>query len=313
MTENKDIIKAIMIGHATGDALGVPVEFCTREELDKSPVTDMEGYGSYPVPEGCWSDDTSMSLAALDSLKEGKLDFEDIMGNFLDWLYGDKYTPTGQLFDIGHTCLDALKNYRYGEGRAATECGMDGEYSNGNGSLMRIHPFVLYAYAKNMSIEDTMTMIDLASAMTHAHNRSKLACKIYAFVLLGLLRERSIFSIERSLVFAKNYLRDEEEISHFERLFSKDFKETPREEINSSAYVVDTLEAAIWCVLTTKGYKECVLKAANLGKDTDTVAAIAGGLAAALYGYDSIPKSWRDTLKRRDYIELICDTCAERW
>ena len=75
----------------------------------------------------------------------------------------------------------------------------------------------------------------------------------------------------------------------------------------SSGYIVDTLEAAIWCLKTTSSYKECVLKAVNLGDDTDTVAAIAGGLAGALYGYENIPKEWRDTLIKREYIEQLCE------
>ena len=75
-------IKAVMIGHAIGDALGVPVEFCEREDLQEKPVTDMLGYGTYPYPAGCWSDDTSMSLAALDSLAGGELDFDDVMMKF---------------------------------------------------------------------------------------------------------------------------------------------------------------------------------------------------------------------------------------
>ena len=89
-------IKAVMIGHAVGDALGVPVEFCSREELKENPVTDMTGYGTYPVPAGAWSDDTSMSLAALDSLSSGRVDFDEIMINFAKWLESGWYTPTGE-------------------------------------------------------------------------------------------------------------------------------------------------------------------------------------------------------------------------
>ena len=79
-------IKAVMIGHAVGDALGVPVEFCSREEIAKDTVTDMRGFGTYPVPAGAWSDDTSMSVAALDSLANGKVDHDEIMANFVEWV-----------------------------------------------------------------------------------------------------------------------------------------------------------------------------------------------------------------------------------
>ena len=92
MSDLTSKIKAVIIGHAVGDALGVPVEFHSREELKKHPVTDMRGYGTYPVPAGAWSDDTSMSLAALDSLSDGKVDFDEIMTNFVKWFSLDEYT-----------------------------------------------------------------------------------------------------------------------------------------------------------------------------------------------------------------------------
>ena len=122
-------IKSVIIGHAVGDALGVPVEFASREELDKAPVTDMEGFGTYPYPAGTWSDDTSMSLAALDSLASGEINWDDIMNNFGKWLYKDEYTPSGEMFDVGGTCLNAIDNY-FTKGTKATESGEVGERSN---------------------------------------------------------------------------------------------------------------------------------------------------------------------------------------
>ena len=312
--ENKEVIKAIMIGHAVGDALGVPAEFSSREDMDKVPMDDMEGYGTYALPEGSWSDDTSMSIAALDSLKRGYVDFEDVMHRFESWLYGNEYTSVGYVFDVGSTCNDAISNYHNNRGKILpTECGMKSENSNGNGSLMRIHPFVLFAYSKGMSMPELLSLVDSASSLTHAHPRARLACKIYAIVLTDLLYDRRIESVESSLNYARDYFKCHDQIAYFERLLSPDFKNTPREEIQSGGYVVHTLEAAIWCLLNSSDYKECVLKATNLGRDTDTVAAVAGGLAAALYGYSSIPDPWVKTLRRRDYIERICEDCASGW
>ena len=99
----------------------------------------------------------------------------------------------------------------------------------------------------------------------------------------------------------------------YKRLFSPDFDKTPASEIKSTGYVVDTLEAAVWCLMTTDNYKDCELKAVNLGDDTDTVAAIAGGLAGALYGYDGIPEEWRNTLIKREYIEELCERASKAW
>ena len=308
----KDKIKAVMLGHAVGDALGVPVEFCERDELAAKPVTDMVGYGTYPYPEGCWSDDTSMSLAALDSLASGKLDFDDIMVKFGEWYYDDEYTPTGEMFDVGNTCSYAIDNY-FAYHKPIEECGLTGERSNGNGSLMRIHPFVLYAYAKQMSIDEWLGVIVKASALTHAHDRSKIGCLIYTFVLMNLLKDKGKDGIQEGLKKAKHYLNACAEFTTYERIFKNDFAALPRDEIKSSGYVVDTLEAALWCLLTTANYRDCVLKAVNLGDDTDTIAAIAGGLAGALYGYDTIPSEWLEALKRRDYIEEMCERACAAW
>lgn len=308
----RQTIRAVVLGHAVGDALGVPVEFCDRKELDENPVTDMMGFGTYPYPAGSWSDDTAMSLAALDSLAQGAVDFKDIMERFARWLEKDEYTPTGETFDVGRTCLHAV--IRYLESQCPpTEAGGDNELSNGNGSLMRIHPFVLYAYAKGFDTREQIALVESASALTHRHPRSKMGCGIYSFILTKLLESPTIESGIEALRTAQQYYADHEEAALYARLFSPDFRNLSRDAINSSGYVVSTLEAAIWCLLNTESYRDCVLAAVNLGDDADTVAAVAGGLAGALYGLDGIPAPWLETLARRDYIEAMCDRAATTW
>lgn len=306
-------IKAVVIGHAVGDALGVPVEFCDREELKDKPITEMVGYGSYPVPPGAWSDDTSMSLAALDSLANGSIDFEVIMDNFVKWCSCDEYTPTGEMFDIGRTCLNAIRRYLTNDDLPAIKSGMNDEYSNGNGSLMRIHPFVLMAHYNRNAHMAWEEIIEKASALTHAHERSILACKIYTTILFNLLSVPQKNSVRLALRYAKCYYAQSTEFSHYNRLFDEGFERLAEQDIKSTGYVVDTLEAAIWCLLTTDSYVDCVLKAVNLGEDTDTVAAVAGGLAGALYGYEAIPESWRNTLIKRDFIEEMCERAQKNW
>lgn len=321
-------IKAVMLGHAVGDALGVPVEFCSREELDENPVTTMMGWGSYPVPEGCWSDDTSMALATLDSLKNGRIDYDEIMKNFVAWCTENKYTPTGEMFDIGRTCMGAIRNYLVADGKTALECGLSDEHSNGNGSLMRIHPMAMYLYYKGIPREEAIEIIHNTSAITHAHPRSKLGCEIYARVLWAILDDSTKWSCAKALeeIQQEKGNCDSDEFYLYYRMLVKriamsylhrenpdKYKHIEREEISSTGYVVDTLEAAIWCILTTKDYKECVLKAVNLGGDTDTIAAIAGGLAGAMYGLDAIPQEWLDVLKKRKYIEEMCESACLTW
>lgn len=133
------------MGVVVGDALGMPVQFLSREEVKKNPVEGMEGYGTFNMPEGTWSDDSSMTLAALCSIIEkGKVDSEDIMKRFVAWNYKGEYTPFGKSFDQGRTCIAAIDNYVMN--KDTRTCGLDDESSNGNGSLMRIMPICLYAY-----------------------------------------------------------------------------------------------------------------------------------------------------------------------
>jgi len=241
MTTEKVLkIKAVMVGHAVGDALGVPVEFCSRAELQTDPVTDMRGFGSYPVPAGAWSDDTSMSLCALDSLARGHIDWTEIMQNFTKWACDGAYTPTGEMFDIGRTCLDAIHKHISDPMLAPTACGVDGEYANGNGSLMRIHPFVLYAWYMQMPQSEWEPMIEQASSLTHAHKRAKLACKIYAYILMHLLAEQDMGAVKTALKSAKKHYRNHVEYRHYERLFETDFDRLDVSEIKSTGYVVDT-------------------------------------------------------------------------
>ncbi len=304
-------IKSVILGHAVADALGVPVEFSERCELEENPVTDMRGYGTYNMPEGCWSDDTSMTLAALDSLASGVVDYDEIMTNFGRWYHDADYTPTGVMFDVGGTCRSAILRYTR-DHLAPLDCGLTEANANGNGSLMRILPFSLYAIAKGCDLDDHRLICE-ASALTHAHERSKIGCGIYHTVLAYLLEKPCKDSVYGALGAAKEIYANKKELVHYVRMFQADFADLPPNKINSTGYVVDTLEAAVWCLLTTDSYAECVLKAVNLGEDTDTVAAVAGGLAGALYGLEGIPQAWLGKLKKSEWIEEMCERAAANW
>ena len=307
-----NIIKPVMLGHAIGDALGVPVEFCERKYLEQHQVTDMIGFGTYNVPAGCWSDDTSMSLCALKSLSKGIVDYDDIMNNFGKWLYHNHFTATGIVFDVGNTCADATETY-FDLNYPAIKCGKKDIKSNGNGSLMRINPFVLYACYNKLGDYRFANLIAEASCLTHAHPISVNGCIIYSYILKELIDNPSKESVYKGLKNAKDYIGCSNVYSYYNRLFMDNINEIDKSDIKSSGYVVDTLETAIWCLLTTNDYKSCVLKAVNLGGDTDTIAAIAGGLAGALYGIESIPMDWLSTLKKRNYIEDMCEQAYNVW
>lgn len=292
-----------MLGFAVGDALGVPVEFCSREELKRTPVKDMEEFGTHQQPAGTWSDDTSMTLCTLASLRDNYWEIKpkDIMDRFARWRFDNQYTANGNMFDVGNTCNKAIIAYVY-EGCPVQECGYNDICSNGNGSLMRILPLAFSDY----SADD----IYKVSALTHAHPISKIACSILVLIAKRLLAgdpiERCIENAFLTHLFFKPEYQDifDPYLDYFEPLLRLT---TRREEtIRSTGYVVDTLEAALWCVIHSSSYKECVLKAVNLGEDTDTVAAVAGGLAGIIYGHKNIPKKWIKKLANLELIKTLC-------
>jgi len=307
-----NVFNSIM-GSCVADALGVPVEFESRENLKENHVIDMRSYCTHNQKAGTWSDDTIMTLCLVDSLAYG-LNYTDIMTNFMKWINTGDYTAYGDVFDIGNATRKAL--IRFGDGIAPLECGGLSDNDNGNGSLMRILPILFYLQAiygnEFTKINEAMNIIHDVSALTHAHKRSLIACGIYISVASMLTEDMNLSTaVEIGIYNAVEYYKERgeftEELLYYKRLCNKNFSRISRKNIKSSGYVVDTLEASIWCLLNTKTYKDCVLMAVNLGEDTDTVASVAGGLAGLHYGYDSIPKEWVSVIAKHDYIKNLCN------
>lgn len=298
-------MKAGIMGFAVGDALGVPVEFLNRDVLQRRPLKEMVGFGSHKVPEGTWSDDTSLMIAAMDSIREnGDVNFEDIMYKFTEWESYAKYTATDELFDIGISTSKAISNFKRGE--KAVNCGTTGIRENGNGSLMRILPFVYYLKFSNFSDEEKTILINQASSLTHAHEISKLGCKIYAdyvTLLLDGVDKVKALSLLKEIDYNKYYSYDS--IKVYERILKGDLKSLNINQIKSSGFVVDSLEASLWCTLNNDSYENAVISAVNLGEDTDTIGAITGSMNGIIYGENSIPERWLRKLKKREYLEEL--------
>jgi ADP-ribosyl-[dinitrogen reductase] hydrolase len=178
--------------------------------------------------------------------------------------------------------------------------------SNGNGSLMRILP--LLVYIKNKPMAERYHLILQVSSVTHMHVRSAIACFYYLEFASGLVKGEEKFAIYDRLQkdiaeFLKFIKMSKDEACLFDRLLIDRIDMIPENQIHSSGYVLHTLEASIWCLLNTDNFKDAVLKAVNLGQDTDTTGAVTGGLAGLLYGFDNIPKHWVSQLARKDDIE----------
>ncbi len=317
-----------ILGVVTGDALGCPVQFLSREEIAANPVTTMTGHGTYDMPVGTWTDDSSLTLATLVSIQgNGSLNPADIMFRFALWLTEGEYTPFGEAFDNGLMTTEAIT--RYMKERDIGTCGGRMEYDNGNGSLMRILPVCLYCYEQQnkgeMTDEEAVYAIHQVSGLTHNHMRAKIACGLYYFMIRAILRGKQDVrgadadligalqqGIDEGAAFYRRNLSCAAELSHYGRLLDLyAFRDVPSSGIRSTGYVVDTLEAAVWSLLKTNTFGDALLTAVNLGDDTDTVGAVCGGLAGLFYGCEDIPGEWLRVIRRRGWIERLCEMQAE--
>ncbi|MFS4473490.1 ADP-ribosylglycohydrolase family protein [Chryseobacterium sp. T20] len=309
--ENK--VKAGIIGVCIGDALGVPVEFKKREDLIRNPVTKMLEYMSWNQPKGTWSDDSSLTLCLAEELTKG-YDLEKIGQSFVKWNKYGHLTAHGRLFDIGGTTRHALA--RLIKGESARFSGNIFEEDNGNGSLMRILPLAFYLENEE-DIQKLYLIVKEVSAITHGHFRSVFACFIYVIFSIQLLkrknkREAYTHTQKVSLEYAEKQGFNPNEIELFSRILKNDISGYPEDEIKSGGYVLHSLEASLWCFLNSESYSEAVLKAVNLGEDTDTTGAITGGIAGIYYGYENIPQEWISELVRKDDIEALCEKLHQK-
>jgi ADP-ribosyl-[dinitrogen reductase] hydrolase len=300
-----------ILGVCVGDALGLPVQFESRRVRKKRPVTEMIGYGVFNKPPGSWSDDSSLTLCLVDALTQVSPTQPDQLlqqtaQNFCRWYTEGYWTPFEQAYDIGGTTAQAME--RLLAGVSPQEAGGKRENNNGNGSLMRILPLA-FCY-QSLEFPELIQLTHDVSAITHGHLRSQIACGIYISIAVRLLEgddpqlayENGIAAVED--IYNKSPYNTE--LPYYNRVISGKIAELQEEEIGSSGYVVDALEASLWCFLTTTNYKDAVLKSVNLGEDTDTTAAIAGGLGGIYYGVAAIPSHWLQQLaKGQDILDLV--------
>ncbi|WP_414514429.1 ADP-ribosylglycohydrolase family protein [Nostoc sp. PCC 9305] len=298
-----------LMGLCVGDALGVPVEFTSRAERVKSPVTTMLGYGTWNQPPGTWSDDSSLSFCLAECLCRG-YSLDAIANSFWRWYKEAYWTPRGDVFDIGQTTHTAIMRLK--QGVVPHQAGGKVENSNGNGSLMRILPMA-YCH-RNFTLGELLARVHDVSAITHAHARSQMACGIYISIAVALLEGADLQTAYlqglqdiQTIYSVREFLLEK---PHFGRVFSGEIAKIPVEEINSGGYVIDTLESSLWCLLNSSSYSEAVLKAVNLGGDTDTTAAVTGGLAGIYYGVENIPKQWMNQIARRQDIIYLAERFA---
>lgn len=295
-------VKGLIFGIAVGDSLGVPVEFMSRKHLKANPVTGMRSYGTHHQPAGTWSDDTSLSFCLIEQLIEG-YHIHQLSKRFCDWYQYGYWSANGEILDVGIATRNAIDRLLKGvDPRQSGECD---EYSNGNGSLMRMLPLAFYL--KNKDINERFALVKEISSITHAHIRSCIGCFFALEFLLLLIKNIDKFTAyHQTQETVKHYLSTQpikaSELELYSRILFEDISLLNEEEIFSSGYIVHTLEASLWAFLTTDSFQEGVLKGVNLGGDADTVGSIIGGFAGSYYGFEEIPQEWVATLARLDDI-----------
>ena len=324
MEQIETLCRNLIYGAAVGDAMGFPVQFYKREQVKNFNITKMMTHFAGQIPAGTWSDDTSLTIALAHALCDcDEIDYEKIMRNFYLWISEGKFTPYYKAFDIGRTCFKALMCYR--GGAEPLLCGGNSELDNGNGSLMRISPLVIYI-AKYLGDDafdhkKTFEIIHNVSRLTHAHQIALIGCDIYIAVLLYILKgtEKKL-ALKTALDKVKCFVTRNKDFkygfSKYQRLCDDNFSLYPETKISSKGYVVDTLEAALWCFLTTDSYRECILKAVNLGNDTDTIGAVSGAMAGLYYAEQkdkSIPGDWITEVQGKDLLNDVVEKLVNKY
>jgi ADP-ribosyl-[dinitrogen reductase] hydrolase len=267
--DTRDRALGAFIGLAVGDAVGTTVEF--KEVGEFEPLNDMIGGGVFRLKPGEWTDDTSMALCLADNIiAYDRINPYELMISFARWYNMGENSSNGKCFDIGGTCVSAIAGFLK---RKAYEPAPDIHYASGNGSIMRLSPVALRWWDNpDMAAE----MAVLQGETTHGSKECRKYCEQLARALVELINDR------------EPVLEDESAL--------------PVGLIPNTGYVRHTMIAAVWAFQTTDNFRDCILKAANLGGDADTIAAVAGQLAGAKYGLSGIPSEWVDKLAQRDHL-----------
>ena len=312
-------IKSALFGIAIGDALGVPYEFSSREQMETKPATDMIGYGTYNQPPGTWSDDSSLTFCLAEALSKNEYELWPIAFNFYMWKKNGYWSARGQVFDIGITTSQSIDQLEYIMDKGHPDDlkllkQQANEKDNGNGSLMRIMPLLFYIH--NKPIREQFEITWEVSALTHKHIRAAMACLIYLkigeHILNGLSKEEAYLTTRSEIQKFWNEINfPTEERLHFQKVVQLDIRDTKEADLKSGGYVIEVLESSIYYFLTRTNYKETVLSIINIGHDTDTSAAIAGGLAGLYYGIENIPTHWIEQIARKKDIEDLAERLAD--
>jgi ADP-ribosylglycohydrolase/protein-tyrosine phosphatase len=304
-----DRLSGAIYGHLVGDALGVPYEFQPAERIGD---VAWRGHGTHDQPPGTWSDDGALMLALLDSLLTAGFDTADQAGRALEWREHGAYAPGAVVFDIGTATAAALSRLR--EGCAPEEAGS--VEAKGNGSLMRILPVALVF--READDAELVAMAARASRVTHGSAEAQIACALYVLIARRLLdgvddRPRVLDEASRSLrsILAEVGLPGSREAEDAAAALLELDAFRAWTDRRGSGRVVDSFWSAWDAFVGAPDHASTVTNAVRYGNDTDTTAAIAGGLAGLYWGLAGIPSSWHRGLRDRHIAQDLADRLVE--
>lgn len=305
-------LRQLIYAGIVGDAFGVPVEFKARGTYQ---VTQMTGHGTWDQPRGSWSDDSAMTLALIDNLTTGG-SYADLFEKFQAYMMWGAYTPRDVMFDIGKTCAHAICN-RFINQLPPTACGDASEFANGNGALMRLAPLAVVLQAES----DLTTRLQVTAdytKLTHRHPRAILGSYLYLECLHAMLNGASLaealVQVSASLSLALRYAPDVlAEWSHYAPYLTPTIGTWSVDQIKSTAYVVDTFGAALWCTAKAQSIQEAIILAANLGGDTDTIATIAASWTAVRYPMQAVPAEWQAELLNHELLNKLIEPFVTKY
>ena len=276
--------------------MGTTVEFRPRGSFE--PLTDMVGGGPFGLRPGQWTDDTSMALCLAESLVEvGGFDARDQMERYVRWWTEGHLSSTDRCFDIGNTVRDALQRFRES---GDPWSGSTDPFSAGNGCIMRLAPVPMFFFGNE---EESVLRSGESSRTTHGAQECLDACRLF-----GLLIHRALSGMAKEEVLAPVVTLPGGPLApRIQEIASGAYFQKADSDIRGSGYVVESLEAALWCFHRTSTFEDAVLTAANLGDDADTTAAVCGQIAGAFYGVGGIPPQWLRILARRELMEELAD------
>ncbi len=290
----KDRFRGCLLGLACGDAVGTTAEFCPRGTF--VPVTDMVGGGIFDLKPGEWTDDTSMALCLAASLVECQgFNPYDQMERYWKWVKEGYMSSNGRCFDVGNTVYQALEQFQL---TGNPYSGSSDPWSAGNGCIMRLAPVPMFYYPNR---ELAVQMAGHSARTTHGAVECIEACYLLTSILFQALAGAS-----KQMILHDHGITDLTS-PKLQTLAQAEYLQLSEIEILGTGYVVESLEAALWCFAHTDSFEAAILKATNLGDDADTTAAVCGQVAGAYYGSSEIPSHWLQHLRMQNEITDLAD------